>query len=131
MPDNKCGRDEINVNWGGLLFAALLFIATADASLAKLPAPAPEAKAASEKKADEDKAQLAKEQEALARVQDQVAEHYRRDLIKQGKVPPKPTPVATVTATKDLPKVVGVKPGADGPHGGTTPSAEAHSAPAK
>jgi hypothetical protein len=98
--------------------------------LAKLPAPTEEQQAASIKKGADEKAQLQKEQEALSRAQDRVAERYRRELIKQGKVPPAPTPVAQ-TAAKDLPKVVGVPPRSDGPHGGTTPSAEAHSAPAK
>ena len=100
------------------------------AVLAKLPAPTEEQQAASAKKSADEKAQLQKEQEALSRTQDRVAEYYRRDLIKQGKVPPAPTPVAQ-TAAKDLPKVVGVPPRSDGPRGGKTPSAEAHSAPAK
>jgi hypothetical protein len=113
------------------LLSAILFLAGSEAALAKLPPPTPEAQAASEKKSGVDKAQLLKEQEALSRVQDRVAERYRRDLVKQGKVPHSPTPVNQVTATKDLPKVIGVPPRSDGPRGGTTPSAEAHSAPAK
>ena len=100
------------------------------AVLAKLPAPTEEQQAASVKKGADEKAQLQKEQEALTRTQDRVADYYRRELIKQGKVPPVPTPVPQ-TAAKDLPKVVSVPPRSDGPRGGTTPSAEAHSAPAK
>ncbi len=122
---------QSNRNRGSLLLAAFLLVATTQSSFAKLPAPTPEQKTSAEKQADLDKAQLLKEQEALGRAQDRVSDRYRQELVRQGKVPPTPTPVVAITATKDLPKVVGVKPGADGPHGGTTPSAEAHSAPAK
>ncbi|MDB5921712.1 MAG: hypothetical protein JWN13_648 [Betaproteobacteria bacterium] len=104
------------------LFGATVF--------AKLPALTEEQQAASIKKGSDEKAQLQKEQEALTQAQDRVAEHYRRQLTMQGKVPPVPTPVGQ-TAAKDLPKVVGVPPRSDGPHGGNTPSAESHSAPAK
>jgi hypothetical protein len=115
---------------GRAAFGWSMLVILAGPAFATLPAPTPEQQAASAKKGEDDKAQLQKEQEALTRSQDRVADHYRRDLIRQGKVPPTPTPVAQ-TAAKDLPKVTKVPPRSDGPHGGTTPSAEAHSAPAK
>ena len=49
--------------------------------LAKLPPPTEEQQAASVKKGADVNAQLQKEQEALTRAQDRVAEHYRRGLI--------------------------------------------------
>ena len=104
------------------LFGATVF--------ATLPAPTEEQQAASIKQRSDEKARLQKEQEALTQAQDGVAEHYRRELIMRGKVPPVPTPVGQ-TAAKDLPKVVGVAPRSAGPHGGTASSAESHSATAK
>lgn len=113
------------------LFAAMFFIAIGGGALAKLPPPTPEAQAASEQKSAVEKAQLLKEQELLARAQDRASEVFRANMIRQGKVPPAPTPVAQATAMKDMPKTVGTAPRSEGPRGGTAPSAEAHSAPVK
>ena len=99
-------------------------------ALAKLPTPTPEEQAASAKNAEDKEAQLLKEQEALRHAQDRVVERYRHDLISHGKTPPKPTPTSE-TPLKDMPKDVAVPPKSNGPRGGTTQSAEAHSGPLK
>ena len=62
--------------------------------------------------------------------QDSVAQQYRSALVQQGRTPPAPTPVE-VTPVSNLPKTLVDAPRNAGPHGGTTPSAEAHSGNAK
>ena len=112
----------------GVLFAFTLGMWGVAA--ARLPPPTPEEIAKKAAEAEAAKDQLAKEQAALTRVQDSVVLQYRSDLIKQGITPPAPTPVGA-TPISNLPKTLVDAPRNAGPHGGNTPSAEAHSGNAK
>lgn len=95
-------------------------------ALAKLPPPSPEQLAAAQQKKAQEDVLLEKEKEALARVQDKVAEHYRRTH------PGAPAAgTQQVTQAKDLPKAVKEGPGMAGPIGGRAQSAESHSGSAK
>lgn len=87
---------------------------------AKLPPPTPEEQAAAAKKAAQ-AAEMAKEQQAaLTRVQDEIAAKFG----KRG------TGASGSTEEGKLPRKAVEPSGTAGPHGGTTQSAEAHSAPA-
>lgn len=101
-----------------LLFAITAAMAAASAH-SRLPPLTPEQQqAADARKAKE--AEVAKQQaEALARVQDQIAARFG-----SGAQPTGPTPPSKVSQ-----KAVEVSP--TGPHGGTAPSAEAHSGEAQ
>ena len=99
-------------------------------ALAKLPPLTPDELARAAMAAEQSKMQAAAEQAALTRVQDRVAEQYRRDLTARGLTPPAPTPVGP-TPQANLPKTVVEPPRSAGPHGGNTPSAEAHSGNAR
>lgn len=86
---------------------------------ARLPAPSAEQqRAADERKAKE--AEAAKQQaDALARVQDQIAARFGKGAQPTGNTPP----------SEVSQKAAEVRP--SGPHGGTAPSAEAHSGQAQ
>jgi hypothetical protein len=114
-------------------FAALCAVGAltlTGAGQAKLPAPTPEQVAAAEATAQKAKEQAAVEQAALARAQDRTVAVYQSDLKKRGITPPTPTPVAT-TPQANLPAKAVEPPRTAGPHGGNTPSAEAHSGNAR
>lgn len=83
---------------------------------AALPAPTPEQQqAAGARKAQE--ADEAKHQaDALARVQDAIAARFGKGLSVGGQTEPEKLPQKSIEGA-----------GTAGPHGGTTPSAEAHS----
>lgn len=112
-----------------LSFACALAAGGATA-YAKLPPPTPEQAAKAAADAEIAKAQAAAEQAALARVQDRVVADYQNDLRRRGIVPPPPTPIAP-TAQANLPAKAVEPPRSAGPHGGNTPSAEAHSGNAR
>jgi hypothetical protein len=97
---------------------------------AKLPPPPPEQAAKAAADAEKAKQQAAQEQAALTRAQDRVVGAYQNDLKSRGITPPAPTPVAP-TPQANLPMKAVEPPRSTGPHGGNTPSAEAHSANAK
>ncbi|MCY1458131.1 hypothetical protein D9M71_754880 [compost metagenome] len=83
---------------------------------ARLPAPTPEQQLAAEaKKAKE--AEAARQQaEALTRVPDKLAARFGKGATPAGATEPGQVPQKAAEA-----------PGSTGPHGGTSPSAEAHS----
>jgi hypothetical protein len=114
------------------LVAALMFSIASFAApvAAKLPAPTPDEAAKATAEADKAKAEAAYQQEQLTKSQDRVVAKYQGDLRSRGIAPPKPSPIA-VTEQKNLPGKAVEPAGTAGPHGGTTQSAEAHSAPAK
>ena len=97
---------------------------------AKLPPPTPEQVAKAAADAETAKAQAAIEQAALTRAQDRVVADYQNDLKRRGITPPTPTPIAPTTQA-NLPAKAVEPPRSAGPHGGNTPSAEAHSGNAK
>jgi acyl-CoA synthetase (AMP-forming)/AMP-acid ligase II len=97
----------------------------AGAAAAKLPPPTAEEQAAAQAKRSQEEARLAKEKAALERVQDQVAERYRRERPTASA----PDGGGRVADTNMPYKAREVAPA--GPHGGDKQSAEAHSAPAK
>ncbi|MBP0619886.1 hypothetical protein J8I82_08085 [Cupriavidus sp. LEh25] len=98
-----------------LVSCAMLSFAAAPVH-ARLPAPTPEQQQAAEaKKAKE--AETAKQQaEALARVQDTLAARFGKGASPAG-----------ATDAGKVPQKAAEAPGSAGPHGGTSPSAEAHS----
>jgi hypothetical protein len=102
-----------------LMMAALL---AAPLAQAKLPPPTPEELAAQQERRVQDEARLAKEKEQLEHAQDRVAERYRGSRTAQ--------PAGGVKK-EDLPQNTKQPPGGAPPEGGSRPSAEAHSAPAK
>lgn len=108
------------------LTAAGLSIVAAVAG-AKLPPPTPEAQQAAAAKKAKDAEELKRAQEALARVQDQIAARYKRNHAGTGGSQPGAGP----TEQGNLPKTVKEGPGQAGPQGGREQSAEAHSTPAK
>jgi hypothetical protein len=91
----------------------------AGACYAKLPPPTPEEQAAAAKKKAQAAEQAKEQQAALERVQDQIAAKFGKHGGGSG-----------TTQAGDLPRKAVEPPGTAGPHGGTTQSAEAHSAPA-
>lgn len=109
--------------------ATVCIISAAVTAEAKLPPPPPEAVEKAAADAAKAKEQAAIEQENLTRAQDRVAAEYRRSLQSRGITPPTPTPVVTPQA--NLPSKAVEPPRSAGPHGGTTPSAEAHSGNAR
>lgn len=110
------------------LCGCLMIVATA--THAKLPPPTDAERAQRAEANAIAKAQLEKEQEALTRAQDRVADEYRRRQTEQGRVPAAPVPVGQ-TPQANLPKTITDPPRGAGPTGGTRPSAEAHSGNAK
>ena len=98
-----------------LISCAMLSFAAAPVQ-ARLPAPTPEQQQAAEaKKAKE--AETAKQQaEALTRVQDKLAARFGKGAAAGG-----------ATEPGKIPQKAAEAPGSTGPHGGTSPSAEAHS----
>ena len=95
------------------------------AALGKLPPPTPEEQAVVADKKAQEQAQLEKEKALLEKAQDRVAQRYRNDngggrSAAAGKVTDQNMP----KTTSELPRGVGPKPE-------RSPSAEAHSAPAK
>ena len=106
-------------------FIAMLALMSGYA-MAKLPPPTPEQQAAAQQKKAQEDALLEREKENLARVQDKIAEHYRRTH------PGSPSAgTGQVTQAGDLPKAVKEGPGQTGPIGGRAQSAESHSGSAK
>ncbi|MEM5431816.1 hypothetical protein [Cupriavidus oxalaticus] len=98
-----------------LVSCAMLSFAAAPVH-ARLPAPTAEQQQAAEaKKAKE--AETAKQQaDALARVQDTLAARFGKGASPAG-----------ATDAGRIPQKAAEAPGSTGPHGGTSPSAEAHS----
>lgn len=98
-----------------LVSCAMLSCAVAPVQ-AKLPPPTPEQQQAAEaKKAKE--AETAKQQaDALAAVQDRIAARFGKGATATG-----------ATEPGKIPQKAAEAPGSTGPHGGTSPSAEAHS----
>ena len=108
-------------------FAAAGFALVASVAGAKLPPPTPEQQqAAAELKAKQAEL-LKKEQEALARVQDRIAERYKRTHAGAGGGAAR----GGVSQPGAIPNQATVPEGQIGPTGGKQQSAEAHSAPAK
>ena len=110
--------------------AACVLSGAFGAAYAKLPPPTPEQAAKAAAEAEAAKAQAAAEQAALTRAQDRIAAGYQNDLKRRGLVPPQPTRIET-TPQANLPAKAVEPPRSAGPHGGNTPSAEAHSGNAK
>ena len=106
------------------LAAAGLSVAAAVAG-AKLPPPTPEEQQAAAEKKAKAAEQLKQQQEALTRVQDQIAARYKRSHPGGGSTATGPTDMG------DMPKTLKVPAGEAGPQGGREQSAEAHSAEAK
>lgn len=107
---------------GGLALAVALL---SSAAVATLPPPSPQELAAQEAKKVAEQAQLEREKAALERVQDAVAERYRREQPSAGA-----SNGGGRVADTNMPYPTRQLPPA-GPHGGDKQSAEAHSAPAK
>lgn len=98
--------------------AAALLIAVALPAGARLPAPTPEQQQASDARKAKEAEEAKRQADALAKVQDQIAARFGR----QG--------AATATAATPPGQVsqkAAEAPQSAGPHGGTSPSAEAHS----
>jgi hypothetical protein len=104
---------------------AILMAGVTGLALAKLPPLTPEQQEAAATKKEAEKAQLEKEKLLLERAQDRVAEYYKRT-----KGSTRATAAGRVEDT-NMPKTTRELPRDSGPKGGTQPSAEAHSAPAK
>jgi hypothetical protein len=104
----------------------ILAAALSGVALAKLPPLTPEEQQAADAKKEAEKLQLEKEKEALARAQDRVAEYYKRTKASTGA-----SASGGRTEDTNMPKTTRELPRSTGPQGGTKPSAEAHSAPAK
>ncbi|RDK05533.1 hypothetical protein [Cupriavidus lacunae] len=108
-PRNRRGLRHLLISCAMLSFAA-------GPVQARLPAPTPEQQQAAEaKKAKEDEA-ARQQADALAQVQDKVAARFGKGA----------TPTAATEPGKVSQKAAEA-PGTAGPHGGTSPSAEAHS----
>jgi hypothetical protein len=105
---------------------AMLAAALSGVALAKLPPLTPEQQQAAEAKKEAEKAQLEKEKEALERAQNRVAEYYKRTKGTAGS-----SVNGGRTEDTNMPKTTRELPHSTGPQGGTKPSAEAHSGPAK
>jgi hypothetical protein len=105
---------------------AIALSAVAGVALAKLPAPTPEQQEAAAAKKEAEQAQLEKEKQALERVQDRVADNYKR---AKGGASSKVG--AGRTEDTNMPKTTRELPRGTAPQGGRQQSAEAHSAPAK
>jgi hypothetical protein len=107
--------------------AAVAALALCLPAAAKLPPPTPEQAAAEQEKRAREQAQLEREKAALERAQDRVAERYRREQEQ----PPAARHANERVKDENMPKTARELPGDAGPQGGSEPSAEAHSAPAK
>ncbi|WP_042880067.1 hypothetical protein [Cupriavidus necator] len=83
---------------------------------ARLPAPTPEQQAAAESKKTKEAEAAKLQADALARVQDQLAARFGKGSSGGG-----------TTEAGKMPQKAAEAPGTAGPHGGTAPSAEAHS----
>ena len=108
------------------MVAAAMFAAAAVAG-AKLPAPTPEQQQAAEAKKVEEKANAERAQQQLDKVQDRIAENYKRTKGGSASAGAR----GGQTETKNLSAKAVEPAGEAGPKGGTKQSAEAHSAPAK
>ncbi|MNT39948.1 hypothetical protein D3C72_1762340 [compost metagenome] len=98
-----------------LLVSCAMLSFAASPVQARLPAPTPEQQQAAEAKKSKE-AEAAKQQaEALSRVQDRIAARFGKGATGGGTTEPGKIPQKAVEAT-----------GSAGPHGGTSPSAEAH-----
>jgi hypothetical protein len=104
---------------------AALAVACVTVVHAKLDPPTPDELAAAARKRDVEVEQLKREQQALTRVQDEIAARYRREHPGAGA--PQPT---GQTPREELPRTARELPRDGGPHGRDEPGAEAHSAPA-
>jgi len=104
---------------------AILMAGVTGFALAKLPPLTPEQEQGAAAKKEAEQAQLEKEKQLLERAQDRVAEYYKR--TKGGT---RATPAGRTEDT-NMPKTTRELPRDSGTKGGTQPSAEAHSAPAK
>ena len=98
-------------------------------ALAKMPPPTPEEQAAAAAKKAKQEQQVKEEQAALARAQDRVVEHYRKEMKGRGSSAGSGTSQRTDEA--QMPKTTKELPGGVGPRPTSPPSAEAHSAPVK
>ncbi|HSD44684.1 MAG TPA: hypothetical protein VLD36_22820 [Burkholderiales bacterium] len=107
------------------LSIALAAALWAGIAVAKLPPPTPAEQAAQQEKRAQEQAQLEQQKAALERVQDRVAERYRRENANA----PASNGGGRVADTNMPYPTRAVRPA--GPHGGDKQSAEAHSAPAK
>lgn len=106
--------------------AAAVVFAVAVSAGAKLPPPPAEQQQAAAAKKDAELAQLEKEKQLLERAQDRVAEYYKRTKGATGT-----SRTGQRVEDTNMPKTARELPRDAGPQGGTQPSAEAHSAPAK
>lgn len=107
-----------------VMFATVAVLLAGPVAHAKLPPPTPEQQAAADaKKAKE--AETAKvEAEKLAQVQDRIAARF-------GKGPSAGASAAAQTEPGKVSQKTVEAPNSSGPHGGTSPSAEAHSGEAE
>lgn len=97
-----------------LISCAMLSFATGPA-LARLPAPTPEQQQAAVAKKTKEAEEAKRQAEALGRVQDQIAARFGKGGSGGG-----------TTEPGKIPQKAAEAPGSAGPHGGTSPSAEAH-----
>jgi type II secretory pathway pseudopilin PulG len=105
---------------------AIIVSVLAGAALAKLPPLSPEQEQAAAAKKQAEEAQLAKQKQALERVENRVAEYYKRTKGKSGSVG-----AHSRVEDTNMSKTTHELARDAGPQGGREPSAEAHSAPAK
>ncbi|AEI81267.1 hypothetical protein CNE_2c23190 [Cupriavidus necator N-1] len=98
-----------------LLVSCAMLSFAASPVQARLPAPTPEQQQAAEAKKTKE-AEAAKQQaDALGRVQDQIAARFGKGATSSG-----------ATEAGKIPQKAAEATGSTGPHGGTSPSAEAH-----
>ncbi|QYY29891.1 hypothetical protein K2O51_08335 [Cupriavidus pinatubonensis] len=98
--------------------AAALLIAVALPASARLPAPTPEQQQATDARKAKEAEEAKRQADALAKVQDQIASRF-------GKKDAGGAPGATEPGK--ISQKAAEAPQSAGPHGGTSPSAEAHS----
>ena len=108
-----------------IVLIGALFLAGGGA-LAKLPAPSAEEQAAAAAKKAKEEEQLKVEKAALERAQDRTAQHYKKTKGASASAGS-----GQQTETDKMPKTTSELPGGVGPKPDRSPSAEAHSAPAK
>jgi hypothetical protein len=121
----------MRIDWmkGGARLASVAFLCAVGVASAKLPPPTPEEQEAAQARKQKQEAQLEQEKKQLEKAQDRVAQYYKR--TKGGSASGGAPDGAGRIADHNMPKTTKELPHSAGPHGGKTPSAEAHSAPAK
>jgi len=108
---------------------ALLVCVVPAFALAKLPAPTAQEQAAAQQNKAQEATQEAQQKKALDAAQDQVVQNYKNN----GHGSPSQSSASSAASTDPatMPRKAVETPGEAGPHGGRTPSAEAHSSPVR